>query len=160
MWTVIKVDLKRFNIFKEDLTNKIGSDVKFFMPTYLVEKSTNKKIVQIKKNLFDDYVFCYSEKFKIKGYLESLKYLKGLKYFLYGGRCDQKEIQEIIQRCKKYENKFGYIDQKYFYDYLNKKIEIFQGPLRNMVFSILEKNKKNISFLFGNFKAKVSNKFV
>ncbi len=160
MWTIIKIDLKRFNIFKDDLSIKIGHDIKFFVPTYLIEKNKNRKVVQIKKNLFDDYIFCYSEKFKVKGYLERLKYLKGLKYFLRCNRYDQKNIQEIINRCKKYENEFGYIDQKYFYDYLNEKIEIFQGPLRNMVFNILEKNEKNISFLFGNFKAKISNKFV
>jgi len=54
----------------------------------------------------------------------------------------------------------GYIDQNYFYKYLNDKLEIFEGPLRNMVFNVLEKNKNSVSISFGNFKANVSNKFI
>ena len=160
MWTVIKTDLKKIGILKEDLAKKVGNDSKFFIPLYLVEKYRNKKIIKLKKNLFDNYIFCYNKKFEKKGYFENLKYLKGLKCLLYPTRKDQNEIKDMIDRCKKFENKSGYINQKYFYEYLSDKLEIFEGPLRNMVFNILEKNKNSVSISFGNFKVNVSNKYI
>lgn len=160
MWTVIKTDLKKISLLKTDLMKKIGNDTKFFIPLYLVEKYKNKKIIKLKKNLFGNYIFCYNEKFKIRSHFESLKYLRGLKYLLYPNKNDQYEIIKMIERCKKFENKLGYIDQNYFYKYLNNKLEIFQGPLRSMVFNILEKKKDSVSISFGNFKVNVSNKYI
>ena len=61
MWTVIKTDLKKIGILKEDLANKVGNDSKFYIPLYLVEKYRNKKIIKLKKNLFDNYIFCYNK---------------------------------------------------------------------------------------------------
>lgn len=160
MWTVIKIDLKKIGILKQDLSKKIGNDSKFFEPLYLIEKYRNKKIIKFKKNLFGNYIFCYNKKFEKKSYLEILKYIKGLKSLLYPNKKDQNEILNLIKRCKEFENKMGYIDQNYFYKYLNDKLEIFEGPLRNMVFNVLEKNKNSVSISFGNFKANVSNKFI
>ena len=160
MWTVIKTDLKKISFLKQDLIKKVGKDTKFFIPLYLVEKYKNKKIVRLKKNLFGNYIFCHNEMFKTRSHFENLKYLRGLKHLLYPNKNDQNEIIEMIERCKKFEDKLGYINQNYFYKYLNDKLEIFQGPLRSMVFNILEKKKKSVSISFGNFKVNVSNKYI
>ncbi len=160
MWTVIKTDLKKISFLKQDLIKRIGNDTKFFIPLYLVEKYKNKKILKLKKNLFGNYIFCYNKKFQLKSHCENLKYLRGLKDFLYPNYNDQEDIIKMIERCKKFENKLGYIDQNYFYKYLNNKLEIFQGPLRSMVFNILEKKKNSVSISFGNFKVDVSNKYI
>ena len=45
-----------------------------------------------------------------------------------------------------------------FLNYLSKsEIKIFKGPLRNMVFDIIEKKKNKLSFIFGNLKATITN---
>lgn len=160
MWTVVKIDLKKINTFKNEILKKTNFTAKFFIPCYLIEKYNSKKIVRKKKNLFKDYIFCYDNKFKEDSFINSLKYAKGLKYFLKGNKKDQKNIIEIINNCKKFQNKHGYIDQKYFFNFLGNKLEIFEGPLRNMIFEILEKKKNSISFYFGKYEASLSNKNV
>ena len=32
MWTIIKIDKKKFELFKQDLRRKLGSESKFYAP--------------------------------------------------------------------------------------------------------------------------------
>ena len=68
-----------------------------------------------------------------------------------------KEISKVIERCKEQEDDSGFL-QHNFLNYLSKsEIKIFKGPLRNMVFDIIEKKKNKLSFIFGNLKATITN---
>ena len=157
MWTIIKINSKRILELKKDFYKKLGNEVRFYQPKFKIEKIKNNKIINYEKNLFGDYLFCYHEKFKKSGFNQLLIYSKGLKYFLDGSIFYQKEISKVIERCKEQEDDSGFL-QHNFLNYLSQsEIKIFKGPLRNMVFDIIEKKKNKLSFIFGNLKATITN---
>jgi len=157
MWTIVKINSKRISELKKDFKKKLGDEVKFYQPKYKIEKFKNNKIINYEKNLFGDYLFCYHDKFKKSDFTKLLIYSKGLKYFLNGSIYYQKQICEVVDRCKEQEDSDGFLNHNFF-NYLNKKeIKIFKGPLRNMVFDIIEKKKNRLSFIFGNLKATITN---
>ena len=157
MWTVIKINSKRIFELKKDFNKKLGSKAKYYQPKYKIEKVKNNKIINHEKSLFGDYLFCYHERFQKADIVKLLSYSKGLKYFLSGNIYYQKQISEVIKRCKENEDETGFLCYN-FINYLNKrKIEIFKGPLRNMIFDIIEKKRNKLSFFFGNLKATITN---
>ena len=64
-------------------------------------------------NLLGDYIFCYNQKLEDKNVIQSLSFIKGLKYFLIGSNISQKEIAYFIDRCKNFEDDKGFIKQKF-----------------------------------------------
>ena len=38
MWIIIKFDKKNLNLLKQDLGNKLGKDIKFYIPKILIKK--------------------------------------------------------------------------------------------------------------------------
>ena len=72
--------------------------------------------------------------------MDSIKYIKGLSYFLSDPRSCQKDIIKFIQICKNYGDKNGYLIGDYF-----KKIviaiQIFKWTSANLVFKILNESK-------------------
>ena len=82
MWTIAKIDKKKFPFLKKDFYKKLGNDVKFYSPKIKLKKIQNKKI-QIKENcLLGDYLLCFHKDFSKRSVLTSMKYCKGLKYLL------------------------------------------------------------------------------
>ena len=69
--------------------------------------------------------------------MNSLKFLKGLKYFLDGSHQNQNEIVKFINYCKSFENKKGYLTQSFFKNIITKKAKFISGPFTNMIFEIL-----------------------
>ena len=83
MWTIIKIDRKKINTLEKEFFNKIGQDVKFYAPKLKIKKYVNSKIYIKENYLLGDYLLCFHNEFKKSSVLASLKYCRGLKYFLY-----------------------------------------------------------------------------
>ena len=84
MWTVIKIDKKKQNFFKNEITKKLGSDIILYSPKINIQNYINNKIIDKKIDLLGDYIFCFHNDFKNPKILNKLKFVKGLKYFLDG----------------------------------------------------------------------------
>ena len=156
MWTVIKFDKKNLATLKKDFLNKLGCDVKFYIPKIKLKKFVKKKTIFNEKLILEDYLFCFHEKFSKKSVITSLKYCKGLKYILSDFFSSQIEIEKFISKCKENEDEEGYI-QPTFFDFINKKnYEFISGPFTNMMFNIISQNKLFIRTLIGNYRITVS----
>lgn len=156
MWTVIKYKLKSLPLLKNDISNKLGTEPKFYIPKIKLEKYKKNNISYIENLLLGDYVLCFHEKFSNKNTINSLKFCKGLKYFLNDFFNSQDEIENFIEKCKKHEDKDGYIKQSFFNFNNKKNFEFITGPFTSMIFKIIEENKTNFKVLIGNHKATVS----
>ena len=82
MWTIIKIEKKKFNLFKLEMIKKIGSECKFYAPK--IKVSTTIKNRKIEKNFFllGDYIFCYHKKFNQKNLINQLNSIIGLNILL------------------------------------------------------------------------------
>ena len=144
MWTVIKFDKKNLNLFKEDLKKKLGKDFKIYIPKIRLQRFQNNKLVYKDFNLLGDYLFCYHQSFKNKKNINSLKFSRGLKYFLDGFYESQKEISVL---------------SKSFFDLnINKKYKFTSGPFTNMIFKIIDLQKNKIQVLIGDLKTSINRK--
>ena len=114
MWVVAKVKIKDLNIFKKNLTEKIGTDIKFYHPKIEYHKYFGDKVKRFEKFILENYVFCYHERFKQMNSVSEVKFLKGLKYFLEGYIQNQNNIIKFIEYCKNFENEKGYLTQSFF----------------------------------------------
>ena len=109
MWTIVKIDKKRLNFFKDDITKKLGSGCIFYSPKLIVQKYKNSRLINKEFNLLGDYIFCFHNEFKNPLALCKLKFTKGLKYFLSGFLQSQNEISDFVSKCKRAEDKKGYL---------------------------------------------------
>ena len=158
MWTIIKIDKKKFSLFKLEMIKKLGSECKFYAPK--IKVSTIRKNRKIEKNFFllGDYIFCHHEKFNQHNLINQLKTIIGLKYFINNFFSAQKEIQLFIDKCKRMECREGFIRETLFNIYLNKNYKFISGALSGNLFKIIELNKTEISIVIGNIKAKLDRK--
>jgi len=129
-----------------------------YQPSFQYEKVIKNKLAKHTKPLLEDYFFCYSSKFKDTRFINTLNYLKGLKYFLSGHKNNQKEIIKFIENCKFYQNAKGFISCNYFDNIISSRGRIVSGPFTNMLFDIIEKNKNKLKVLIGNYKVSLSKK--
>ena len=158
MWVVAKIKIKNLNIFKKNITKKVGSDVKFYQPKFEYHKYVGDKVKKFKKFILENYIFCYHEKFKKSNYINEVKFLNGLEYFLEGYDKNQVQISKFIENCKFYENDEGYLTQSFFKTMITKKAKFISGPFTNMVFEIIEKQKNKLKILVGNVVTTISDK--
>ncbi len=156
MWAVLKVDKKNLSLLKYDFKRKLGNDVKFYIPKLHIKKFLNKKIYNKEISLLGDYLLCFHKDFSKTSVLTSLKYCKGLKYFLKDFFNSQNEIQKFIDKCKENENENGYIKPTFFEYKINSSFEFISGPFTNMIFKILYENKGSLKAFIGNYKFTVS----
>jgi len=156
MWAVLKINKKNLELLKKDLCDKLGNDVKFYTPKLKLKKFLKRKTFIKEIFLLEDYLLCFHKDFVKSSVITSLKYCKGLKYFLADFLSAQKEIEKFINKCKENEDESGFI-QSTFFEFKNKnKYEFISGPFTNMVFSIINENKLFISTLMGNYRTTVS----
>ena len=64
MWTVIKIDKKKQNFFKNEITKKLGSDIILYSPKINIQNYINNKLIDKKIDLLGDYIFCFHDDFK------------------------------------------------------------------------------------------------
>ena len=160
MWTIIKFDKKRIELLKKDLKNKLNGDITFYTPQLQIEKFKNNKLSKKEYNLLGDYIFCFHNSFKKEEIMQSLKFTKGLKYFLGGFIESQKEIVNFITKCKNAENKDGYLSHNFFELELNSTYKFSSGPFTNMIFKIIDLQKNKINILLGNIKTTIGKDYL
>ena len=156
MWAIIKVDNKSLNLLKNDFFSKLGKEVKFYIPKIQLKKFFKNKIQLKEKYLLGDYLLCHHKDFEKKSVLTSLKYCKGLKYFLTDFSSSQEDIENFIVKCKKHEDNDGFLKPTFFEINKKLKFEFTSGPFTNLVFRVLYENKLSINALIGNYKITVS----
>ena len=144
------------NVLKRDLLSKLGSEVKFYMPKLQLKKFLKRKIFVKESFLLGDYLLCFHEDFSKRSVLTSLKYCKGLKYFITSFLNNQKEIENFVEKCKKNEDENGFIRSTFFEFNNTKNFEFISGPFTNMIFRILHENKLNIRASLGKYNVTVS----
>ena len=158
MWSVIKFHKNKENILKLNLMKKFGNEIQFYSPKILIQKKRKNLYRKIEKNILGDYIFCFHKKFNEKNYSDIVKFTKGLKELLNNCCYSQKEINEFIKFCKKYENNNGYLKSTFFQLIENKEYKFMSGPFSDKIFTILEKNKNRINILLGNIKTSIDKK--
>lgn len=160
MWTILKFDKKNINLLKKDFILNVGNNLKFYLPKIKVQKRISKKIKNYEFNLLGNYIFCYHKKFEDEKFVDSLKYTKGLKYFVKGYKLSQNEINNFIQKCKKFENDDGFLSSNFFDLIINKKYKFISGPFNNLVFNLINFEKSRLDILIGNIKTSFKNKHI
>jgi len=150
MWIVAKYERKKIDFFIKNLEKKLDGDLLIYSPSIKIKTHYKNKLIEKKIYILGDYIFCYSSKFVHKNIFNQLKFLKGLKYFLDGFSDSQKNITEFIKKCKDSENKDGSISSNFFDLQLNKKYKFNSGPLLNLIFQLIEIQKKKLKILIGN----------
>jgi len=120
-----------------------------------VKKISIVFLIKKEYNILGDYVFCYDKTFKNKEILGQLKFVKGLKYILGGFLLEQKEIEEFIKKCKKFENPKGYITQNLFQPQENLKYKFISGPFVDKIFQIIKVQENKIKVLMGDVKTTI-----
>jgi hypothetical protein len=155
MWTIIKVNKNQVNLLKKDFLKKLKSETVFYMPkTKVLTQKKKENIVYF----LSDYVICYNKLFSNKKTVNSLKYSKGLKYFLNGYHENQNEIKKFVDLCRKNENENGSISIDFFNVGLNSKFKFISGPFKNLIFSVLEVQRKKLKILIGDLNTIISKK--
>jgi len=158
MWTIIKIDQKKINIFKSDLTKKIGANFKIYYPKVIIRKKFTKTFQNKDFSLLGDYIFCFHSKFENSKFVKNLKYIKGLKYFLDGHAQSQADIVEFIEKCKAQENESGYLSQNFYNLILNSSYEFKSGIFSNKIFKLIEMQKNKLKILINDVKVDIKNK--
>ena len=151
MWIVAKIKNNQLQTFKEKFNKNFDNSIKFYYPKI----SQKCRKFYSEKNILGNYIFCFHEKFSDSKKLNFSKYTLGLEYFLKGYKNSQSQIQEFIDFCKKNENSKGLLMQDFFRRIDSKKCKFLNGPLANIVFEILSKEKKYLNILLGNKEVKV-----
>ena len=158
MWTVIKIDKKKSNLFKIEMIKKLGSECEFYAPKIKVVSIRNNRKIEKDFFLLGDYIFCHHEKFNHQNIINQLKSIIGLKYFINNFCFAQREIKHFVEKCKQMESQDGFIKETLFNIYINKNYKFISGALSGNLFKILELNKTKISILIGSIKAKLDRK--
>ena len=158
MWTIIKFDKKKLASLKSDLKEKLGGDLNIYIPKILIQKYRKNKFIGKEFDLLGNYLFCFHEKFKDSQTISNLKFTRGLKYFLNGFTQSQNEIKKFIEKCKRSEDKDGYLSQNFFELYINSKYKFYSGPFAETIFKIIDLQKNKINILLGNIKTTINRK--
>ena len=156
MWIVAKIKKKEIKTFKEDSIKEAGKDIQFYCPKIEYHQYFRDKVKRLEKLALENYIFCYHKNFKDSLFINKLKFIKGLEYFLNGHYQDQNEIIKFIKYCKCSEDNKGYLTQTFFRNLITRKAKFISGPFTNMIFEILEKQKNKLKIKVGNVVTTIS----
>ncbi len=155
MWIVIKYKKKELNFLKQELKKILDEIPNIYIPKIRFQKIIKNQSISFKKELLNDYLFCYNKKFSDINF-SVLNYLKGAKYCLSNNESDQKSITTFINFCKKNQDEDGCLKQEFF-NILNFKKGIFlTGPLSNLFFELIEKHKNKLKVKVGNLSVVIN----
>ena len=130
------------------------------MPKIIVQKYVKNKLINKEKFILGDYLFCFHKNFEKKNFINQLKFLKGLKYFLNDFLNFQKDIKNFIAYCKQNENKDGFILRNLIDLNINTNYKFISGPFVDKIFKITEIEKFKINVSMGKIKAKIDKKIL
>lgn len=159
MWLVIK--LKKgsiFEIFKIGLKKTLSSEPKLYSPKITKQSIKGNKFYQKDLHVLGNYIFVFHEKFKNNFFINKLCFVKGVDTVLEGFHQSQDEINSFINKCKKNEDKNGYLLQEFFSNGIGDKIKFHSGPFINFVSELIDVQRNNISVLTGKYKILVNKK--
>ena len=160
MWAVIKFDKNNLESLKKDFKKKLGKDLSVYSPKLFIQKYKKNKLINKEFTLLGDYLFCFHKKFENPSVVNSLKFSRGLKYFLTGFVQSQEEIKKFVKKCKESEDSKGYVTQNFFKIYTNSNYKFSSGPFSETIFKIINLQKNKINILLGNIKTTIGkNKF-
>ena len=149
MWIVLKYKRSELVFLRQDFKKILGDLPLIFRPKFKYQKLVKNKLHFLEKDVLDDYLICYHEKFQNSTIMTVLKNLRGLKYFLANSKTNQKEIENFIDYCKKNQDENGYIKQSFFKFSNIKKGKFLSGPFTNMIFSVIENQGHKLKILIG-----------
>ena len=158
MWTVIKFEKKKINIFKEDLKKKFGGNFQIYCPQLIVQNYQNNKLKEKSINLLGDYLFCFHSKYCNDNNIELLKFTRGVKYLINGFKESQVEIDNFIKNLKSLENEKGHLTHSVYQIEINKIYKFTSGPFTQKIFKIINLNKDKIDVLIDNIKTRINRK--
>ena len=158
MWYVIKYNNNQKNILLNSLKEKIKTDLKIYIPKIKILKHVGKKLKKIEKNILENYLICNSKEFEDSKFISSLKYLKGLGYFLLDSKYNQKEIDNFVKKCKSFEDEKGYISPTFFNDKQFKNGKFISGILLNRAFKFISLNGSKMRVLIDGINLTINNK--
>ena len=156
MWTVLKIDKKSLALLKNNFIKELGHDVIFYIPKIKLNKFLNKKKYIKEISLLGDYLLCFHKSFSNKSVLNTLKYSKGLKYFLPDFLNSQIEIKQFISRCKANEDECGFLKSTFFDFKVGGKYQFMSGPFAGLIFNTFHENKLSIKAFMENYTVIVS----
>tara|TARA_B100000242_G_C43022340_1_gene475827 strand:+ start:776 stop:1273 length:498 start_codon:yes stop_codon:yes gene_type:complete len=156
MWTVIKYKKNNLPFLAQNLREKFGDIFTFYNPKIKYEKISKSKRFIKEKYILGNYIFCYSKNFIDLSFVNSIKNLKGLDYFLNGYKDNQKNIENFISNCKNYEISDQVISPKFFLQLDLNSSKFLNGLFANKIFKILEKRKNKILVSLDGLKAEIN----
>ena len=104
MWIVAKIKKKEIKTFKEDSIKEAGKDIQFYCPKIEYHQYFRDKVKRLEKLALENYIFCYHKNFKDSLFINKLKFIKGLEYYLNGHYQDQNEIKMYVEKAIKNSN--------------------------------------------------------
>ena len=156
MWTVVKYNRKKLTLMQQEMRRRFGENLLIYKPKLLIQKYKNNKLVNKEIDLMGDYLFCYHSDFKKKFFLDKVKFIIGVKYFLDGYIEFQKDLDNFIMNCKKFEDKKGFISQNIYDFKKNNLYKFHSGPFTDKIFKIIDLQKNKINILMGEIKATIN----
>ena len=158
MWTILKIDKKKFKLLKLDFEKKLGKELKFYNPKIKIQKFQKNNYKDFEVDILGNYLFCFHKSFKKKNVMSSLQYSRGLKYFLEGFTQSQREINLFINKCKNYEDDKGFLSSSFFSICFDKNYKFFSGPFTERIFKVINLQKNKIEILMGQIKTTIDRK--
>ena len=64
MWIVFKYKRREFSLLKQDFRKILGDLPLIFRPKFKYQTLVKKKLKFLEKDILDDYLICYHEKFQ------------------------------------------------------------------------------------------------
>ena len=96
------------------MIEKSGEDIQFYCPKIEYHQHFKNKVYRLEKFVLENYIFCYHTNFSKSIFMNKLRFIKGLKYFLNGYCQNQNEIIRFIEYCKHSENHCGWKRFEFF----------------------------------------------
>ena len=121
MWTIIKYKSQELQTAKKNLILKFEDKPIFYLPKIKYQKIINKKVKSFEKNILENYMICFHKNFSDANFITRLKNLRGISYFLSGYQNNQNDILNFVNNCKNYEDKDGFLNSKFFDEFIGNK---------------------------------------
>ena len=154
MWVIAKYKKKELNIFLTEFKKKIKHETKVYQPKIQIYSKSKNVLL---KSILGNYIFLWNESFKNTNILESLKFTKGIEYFLKKPENHQNQIIEFIDNCKNHEDTKGLLKPSFFMSSINDKAKFLTGPFANFAFKVIEKKENFLCVFVGGLKLTIKN---
>ena len=149
MWLVVKFNNGQEKLFKQEVLKKIKNII-IYKPKIRINFFKKNKIFFKEKSLTENYLFCFSKEFSNEKILYNVSKTKGLNCLLRGEKFYQNEVSKFINDCRFNEDENGFIQKEFIELSFSKLYKFNSGPFANLLFKLIEKNKKQIKILIGN----------